>query len=185
MVYRCWHHTESVLLPLGITLEINVKRYLETTHIFAGGNWGQEEKGATEDEVVEWHQWLNGHGLSKFQEMVKDRDACCAAVHGAQRVRDDRLTGQQRVLSSAAWHLPREIFDLAIKRHVRQIFIKHQRVGVSESRAAWSLPHLLRPPLQVDAAHRQRENRCDCVPTKHSNNCPNKRHRPPVEAWGH
>ena len=53
-------------------------------------------------------RWLNGisdsmgMSLSKFQEMVKDRDACCAAVHGAQRVRDDRLTGQQRVLSSAA-----------------------------------------------------------------------------------
>ena len=26
--------------------------------------------------------------LSKFQEMVKDRNACCAAVLGSQRVRD-------------------------------------------------------------------------------------------------
>ena len=42
-----------------------------------------------------------GMSLSKFQEMVKDRDVCCAAVHGAQRVRDDQLTGQQRVFSSA------------------------------------------------------------------------------------
>ena len=23
--------------------------------------WGQEEKGATEDEMIEWHHWLNGH----------------------------------------------------------------------------------------------------------------------------
>ena len=27
----------------------------------AGKDWGQEEKGMTEDEMVEWHQWLIGH----------------------------------------------------------------------------------------------------------------------------
>ena len=45
-------------------------------------------------------RWLNGisdsmgMSLSKFQEMVKDRDACCAAVHGAQSQRrpTDRTT---------------------------------------------------------------------------------------------
>ena len=26
----------------------------------AGKDWGQEEKGTTEDEMVEWHHWLNG-----------------------------------------------------------------------------------------------------------------------------
>ena len=27
------------------------------------GNWRQEEKGTTEDEMVGWHHWLNGHGF--------------------------------------------------------------------------------------------------------------------------
>ena len=27
----------------------------------AGKDWGQEEKGMTEDEVVGWHHWPNGH----------------------------------------------------------------------------------------------------------------------------
>ena len=27
----------------------------------AGGDWGQEEKGTAEDEMVEWHHRLNGH----------------------------------------------------------------------------------------------------------------------------
>ena len=27
----------------------------------AGKDWGQEEKGTTEDEMVGWHQQLNGH----------------------------------------------------------------------------------------------------------------------------
>jgi len=29
----------------------------------AGKDWWQEEKGTTEDEMVGWHHWLNGHGF--------------------------------------------------------------------------------------------------------------------------
>ena len=29
----------------------------------AGKDWGQEEKGTTEDEMVGWHCWHNGHGF--------------------------------------------------------------------------------------------------------------------------
>ena len=29
----------------------------------AGKDWRQEEKGMTEDEMVGWHHWLNGHGF--------------------------------------------------------------------------------------------------------------------------
>ena len=29
----------------------------------AGRDWGQEEKGMTEDEMVEWHLRLDGHGF--------------------------------------------------------------------------------------------------------------------------
>ena len=29
-------------------------------HSDAGKDWGQEEKGMTEDEMFEWHHWLNG-----------------------------------------------------------------------------------------------------------------------------
>ena len=31
----------------------------------AGKDWRQEEKGTTEDEMVGWHHWLNGHELEK------------------------------------------------------------------------------------------------------------------------
>ena len=27
----------------------------------AGRDWGQEEKGTTEDEMIGWHHWLDGH----------------------------------------------------------------------------------------------------------------------------
>ena len=29
----------------------------------AGKDWGQEEKGTIEDEMVGWHHWFNGHGF--------------------------------------------------------------------------------------------------------------------------
>ena len=43
----------------------------------------------TEDEMVGWHHQLNGHEfeqLQELQEIVKVREAWCAAVHGVQRI---------------------------------------------------------------------------------------------------
>ena len=38
----------------------------------------------TEDEMVEWQHRLNGHEFD-LQEIVKDREAWHAAVHGVAR----------------------------------------------------------------------------------------------------
>ena len=47
----------------------------------AGKDWGQEEKGTREDEMVGWHHRLNGHGFG-WTPGVGDRQrglACCGS----------------------------------------------------------------------------------------------------------
>ena len=47
----------------------------------AGKDWGQEEKGTTEDEVAGWHHQLNGHGFG-WTPGVGDGQgglACCCS----------------------------------------------------------------------------------------------------------
>ena len=41
----------------------DVKSWLIWKDPDAGKDWGQEEKGTTEDEMVGWHHRLNGHGF--------------------------------------------------------------------------------------------------------------------------
>ena len=38
-----------------------VKSEQDKYHILTGRNWGQEEKGTTEDEMAGWHHRLDGH----------------------------------------------------------------------------------------------------------------------------
>ena len=48
-------------------------------------DWGQEEKGMTEDEMAGWHHRLNGVSLSELRELVMDREAWRAVIHGVAK----------------------------------------------------------------------------------------------------
>ena len=63
----------------------DVKNWLIGKDPDAGKDWGQEEKGMTEDEMVGWHHWLNGLDFEWTPELVMDREAWRAAVHGVAK----------------------------------------------------------------------------------------------------
>ena len=49
---------------------------LEKTH--AGKDWRQEEKGMTEDEMVVWYHWLDGHEQASRAGDGQGSLACCS-----------------------------------------------------------------------------------------------------------
>ena len=59
---------------------LDVKSWLIAKDLDAGKEWGQEEKWVTEDKMVDWHHWFNGH---EFEQTLGDSEgqgslACCS-----------------------------------------------------------------------------------------------------------
>ena len=60
----------------------------------AGKDWRQEEKGMTEDEMVGWHHWHNGHGFGWTPGLGDGQGglACCMQFMGLQWVGHNWVT---------------------------------------------------------------------------------------------
>ena len=70
----------------------------------AGKDWGQEEKGMTEDEMVGWHHWLDEHGFG-WTPGVGDGQGglvCCSSWSHKSRTRLSDWTE----LTWTGWYIP-------------------------------------------------------------------------------
>ena len=59
---QCWSWSSNTCPP-------DVKSWVIGKDPDTGKDWGQEEKGMTEDEMVGWHHWLNAH---EFEQTLGD-----------------------------------------------------------------------------------------------------------------
>ena len=62
----------------------DVKNWLIRKDPDAEKDWRQE-KGTTEDEMVGWHHWLNGHEFEQAPGVGDGWEAWCAAVRGVAK----------------------------------------------------------------------------------------------------
>ena len=72
---------EKLVLKLKLQYFVHLKRTVDSgKYPDAGKNWGQEEKGATEDEMVGWHHWLNGQEFEQTPGNSEGQGspACCS-----------------------------------------------------------------------------------------------------------
>ena len=60
-----WIFTDYKRVKYRILLPPDAKSWLIGKDPDAGKDWGQEEKGTTEDEMVGWHHRLNGRGFGR------------------------------------------------------------------------------------------------------------------------
>ena len=73
----------------------------------AGRDWGQEEKGTTEDEMAGWHHWLNGRE-SEWTPGVGDGQGglvCCNSWGSKESDTTERLNWTELKLFISAIHL--------------------------------------------------------------------------------
>ena len=65
-----------------VFLSSDMNRWLIGKLPVAGKDWGQKEKRVSVDELLYSIPDAMNMNLDKLQEMVRDREAWCAAVHG-------------------------------------------------------------------------------------------------------
>ena len=80
----------------------DAKSWLTGKDTDAGKDWGQEEKGITEDEMVEWHHildvnvgWLNGREFKQTQGDSEGQGSLVCCSSWGHIIEDDRATEQQ------------------------------------------------------------------------------------------
>ena len=94
-----WVLAENTLAP-------DAKSWFTGKDPDAGTDWGQEEKAATEDEMVGWCHQLNGH---EFKQILGDSKRTgkpgVLPFMGSQRVGHDLATEQQQLAENGEFFL--------------------------------------------------------------------------------
>ena len=89
----------------------------------AGRDWGQKEKGTTEDEMAVWHHWLNGREF-EWSMGVGDRQGGLACCDSRGRKESD-TTEQLNWTCIFYWHNSANIFLEKYSHTHNQMLLAH------------------------------------------------------------
>ena len=101
----------------------------------AGRDWGQEEKGTTEDEMAGWHHWLNGREF-EWTPGVGDGQGgleCCDSWGCKESNTTERLNWIELKVILNSQPSQNTAFDIALHTRGIRPSSTHQRAGTSPS----------------------------------------------------
>ena len=93
-------------------------------------DWGQEEKGTTEDEMVGWHRWLNGHEFEQAPEVGDGQGslACCSPRGRKESDTTEQLNWTFGKLCLAIWRMT---FHVNLLKSFKEKYIEKEPVILS------------------------------------------------------
>ena len=108
----------------------------------AGKDWRQEQKGMTEDEMVEWYHWLDGH---EFEQTLGDSEgqgslACCNPWGYKELGTTDQLNNSNLLFGLQDFQKQERLHPESWGCYPRSVVITRQEVRCA--------------PLEVKVAHR-------------------------------
>ena len=86
----CWNWSSN---NLANTSNTDAKNWLIWKDPDVGKDWKQEEKGTTEDEMIEWHHQLNGHEFEQAPGVNDGQGSlvCCSPWVSKESDKTERL----------------------------------------------------------------------------------------------
>ena len=102
----------------------------------AGKDWRQEEKGTTEDEMIGWHYWLDGHEFVQALGVGDRQRGLVCSVHGESDTTELNWTEIMSDSSATPWtvaHQCSSVHDISQARILEWATISLSR-GSSWSR---------------------------------------------------
>ena len=103
---------EGLMLELKLQYfgHLITKSWLTGKDPNAGKDWGQEEKGVAEDEMVGWHHWLSAHEFEQTPGDGKGQGSLVCYSPWGHRVRHDSRPTTSQLKAVGDVHSPGHLF---------------------------------------------------------------------------
>ena len=134
---------EGLMLKLKLQYFGHAKKWLIGKDPDAGKDWGQEKKGMTENKMVGWHHWLNGHGFGWTLGVGDGQGglACCTSWGHKESDRTERLNWTE-----LNWTELNLVLEYLKSLALISLVLSTIKTSISHYILSWLLDHLSPAP---------------------------------------